>query len=97
MVLVPQTQRTTARRALQLVTKELNNVNKLFAENDQLNPPLDATYKGGTVAAAKDAAAEAHSRLSWALTHFSITPIAEKTDTEMEALDPEILESDDGT
>ena len=97
MAIVSQPQKVTAEKALNLVNKQTNLINKFFRQNDQTDPPLDATYKSGRVQAAKDAAAEAHARLSWALNEFSITPLTARTDAEMIALDSEILEFDDGT
>ncbi len=99
MALVPQPVKIQARKTLAIVSDCSNAVNKFFRENDQTDPPLDATYKGTTLALARAKFEECEKVMKWAITHteFGLTDPAAYTDAEMEAIDPELLEFDDGT
>ena len=99
MAIVPQPVKEQAKRTLAIVTNCANDVNKFFRENDQTVPPLDATYKSGRIAAAQASFEECEKIMKWAILHteFGLTDPAAYTDAEMEAIDPELLEFDDGT
>lgn len=99
MAIVPQPVKEQAKRTLAIVTNCANDVNKFFRENDQTSPPLDATYKGTTVAQARAAFEECEAIMKWAILHteFGLTDPPANSDADMIAHDPDILTFDDGT
>ena len=99
MALVPQSNKEQAKRTMAIITNLSNSVNKFFRENDQTDPPLDATYKSGRVAAAQADFEELVAAAKWAVAHtgFGLSDPAALDDAAMLLKDPELLQFDDGT
>ncbi len=99
MALIPQTNKEQAKRTMAIITNLSNEVNKFFRQNDQTDPPLDATYKAGRIAAAQGEFEELVAAAKWAVAHtsFGLSDPVALDDAAMLLKDPELLEFDDGT
>lgn len=97
MVLIPTPKRQKVRTALAECENRIHSANRKLTEEVDAENKLDATYKAGLDASAKQDIADVFKILDWLRNDFGLADPPLLDDAGIDAINPEIRQIDDGT